>query len=78
MNSNVPALPSTSSFAAVVGRPRQTLLVRSHCEVFQRVVTEGIKQRLSHHYLGEDYDLRLEVDAYPTDEEGRLLCFGAT
>ena len=62
--------------------PRETLLGRSHWEVFpasvdapigrafRRVVAEGIEQHLTHNYVGEGYDLRLEVDAYPTDEGG--------
>ena len=66
----------------LLGRPRQTLLGRSHWEVFpasvgapigrafRRVVAEGIEQHLTHYYVGEGYDLRLEVDAYPTDEGG--------
>ena len=66
----------------LLGRPRETLLGRSHWELFpasvdspvgrafRRVVAEGIEQHLTHNYLGEGYDLRLEVDAYPTDEGG--------
>ena len=66
----------------LLDRPRETLLGRSHWAVFpasvdlpvgrafRRVVAEGIEQHLTHNYLGEGYDLRLEVDAYPTDEGG--------
>ena len=66
----------------LLGRPRETLLGRSHWEMFpasvdapigralRRVVAEGIEQHLTHDYAGEGYDLRLEVDAYPTDEGG--------
>jgi PAS domain S-box-containing protein len=66
----------------VLGRSRETLLGRSHWEVFpasfdapvgrafRRVVAEGIEQHFSHHYTGAGYDLHLEVDAYPTDEGG--------
>ena len=66
----------------LLARPRETLLGRSHWEMFpasvgapvgrafRRVVAEGIEQHLTHHYAGEGYDLRLELDAYPTDEGG--------
>ena len=40
---------------------------------FRRVVAEGIEQHLTHNYVGEGYDLRLEVDAYPTDEGGLAM-----
>ena len=66
----------------LLGRRRETLLGRLHWEAFpasvgapiglafRRVVAEGIEQHLTHNYVGEGYDLRLEVDAYPTDEGG--------
>ncbi|MBV9108742.1 MAG: PAS domain-containing protein, partial [Gemmatimonadetes bacterium] len=66
----------------LLGVSRETLVGRSHWEVFpasvdapvgrafRRVVAEGIEQHLVHHYTGEGYDLHLELDAYPTDEGG--------
>ena len=68
----------------LLGRSRDTLLGRSHWEVFpasaladspvgnafRRVVAEGVEQHLTHHYTGEGYDFFLELDAYPTDEGG--------
>lgn len=69
----------------LLGLSRTTIVGRSHWEVFpasvdapigaalRRVVEEGTEEHLAHHYVGEGYDLYLEVDAYPTEEGGIAL-----
>ena len=66
----------------VLGKARDTMLGRTHWEVFpasvdtdagrayRRVVAEGVEQHLTQHYVGEGYDRHLEIDAYPTEEGG--------
>ncbi|HWJ23747.1 MAG TPA: PAS domain-containing protein [Gemmatimonadaceae bacterium] len=65
-----------------LGKPRDELLGRTHWEAFpasvgseaerqyRRVATEGVETHFAHHYVGEGYDVRLEIDAYPTDDQG--------
>ncbi|WP_298236515.1 ATP-binding protein [uncultured Azohydromonas sp.] len=66
----------------LVSKSRREMLGRTHWDVFpasvdvdaghayQRVVAEGVEQHLQQHYVGEGYDLHLEIDAYPTEEGG--------
>jgi signal transduction histidine kinase len=37
---------------------------------YRRVQAEGVEAHFAHHYVGEGYDVHLEIDAYPTDEHG--------
>lgn len=69
----------------ILGLSRTAMVGRSHWEVFpasvdapigaalRRVVEERTEVHLTHHYVGEGYDLHLEVDAYPTEEGGVAL-----
>ncbi|WP_084267773.1 PAS domain-containing protein [Azohydromonas lata] len=66
----------------LVSKSRREVLGRTHWDVFpasvdldaghayRRVVTEGVEQHLHQHYVGEGYDVHLEIDAYPTEEGG--------
>lgn len=66
----------------MTGRPSEDLIGRTHWEVFpaslemdvatayRRVVAERVEQHLQQHYLGDGYDLHLEIDAYPTEDGG--------
>ena len=66
----------------VLGKPREEMLGRTHWDVFpasanaepgqqyRRVQAEGTEAHFTHHYVGEGYDVYLEIDAYPTDEQG--------
>ena len=68
-----------------LGRERATLLGLSYREAFpwtvdgpvesacRRVVEDGVEQHFSCHWTGGGYDVRLEIDAYPTDEGGVAL-----
>ena len=67
------------------GKRREELIGRTHWEVFpasvhmeawrayHRVVNEGVEAHLTEHYVGEGYDVHLEIDAYPTPERGVAL-----
>ncbi|WP_374047056.1 PAS domain-containing protein [Massilia sp. YIM B02443] len=68
-----------------LGRQRATLLGRSYLEAFpwmvdspveracRRVVEDGVEQHFTYHRKGGGFDVRLEIDAYPTDEGGVAL-----
>jgi PAS domain S-box-containing protein len=68
-----------------VGRTADELRGMTHWEAFpasvgteaerhyRRVVAERAEAHFTHHYVGEGYDLHVEVDAYPTDEGGIAL-----
>ncbi|WP_084150717.1 PAS domain-containing sensor histidine kinase [Azohydromonas australica] len=69
----------------LVSKSRQEMLGRTHWDVFpasveldagrayRQVITEGVEQHLQQHYVGEGYDLHLEIDAYPTEEGGAAI-----
>ncbi|MEJ7810612.1 MAG: ATP-binding protein [Gemmatimonadaceae bacterium] len=65
-----------------LGRPRATLLGKTHWEAFpasvgaeperqyRRVAAERVETHFVHHYVGEGYDFHLEIDAYPARDGG--------
>jgi len=65
-----------------LGKPRESLVGLTHGEAFpasvgsaverqyQRVIAERTEVHITHHYLGDGYDRHLEIDAYPTLEDG--------
>jgi PAS domain S-box-containing protein len=68
-----------------LGKSRDELCGRSHWDVFpsaigteverqyRRVIDERVDVHLAHHYVGEGYDVYLEIDAYPTEDGGIAL-----
>jgi PAS domain S-box-containing protein len=66
----------------LLGREADTLLGRTHWELFpasvgteverryRRVAAEGVEERFAHHHVGDGYDWHLEIDAYPTEDAG--------
>ena len=68
-----------------LGKTRDEFVGRTHWDAFpasvgseaerqyRRVVAERIEAHFTHHYVGEGYDLHLEIDAYPTDEGGAAI-----
>jgi PAS domain S-box-containing protein len=66
----------------VLGVSKESFLGRTHWEAwpasagtvvereYRRVVAERADAHFTHHYVGEQYDVHLEIDAYPTDEGG--------
>lgn len=66
----------------LTGMSRAEMLGRTHWEVFpasvtneagdayRRVVAEGVELHFVQHYVGEGYDVHLEIDAYPTEAGG--------
>ncbi|MDB4905437.1 MAG: hypothetical protein JWO05_221 [Gemmatimonadetes bacterium] len=53
------------AFPASLGTPAE--------EAYRRVQRTGVEEHLVHHYVGEGYDRHLEIDVYPTDEQGVAL-----
>jgi PAS domain S-box-containing protein len=65
-----------------LGKRRDELLGKTHWEAFpgsagteaerqyRLVQAERVETHFEHHYVGEGYDVDLEIDAYPTDAEG--------
>ena len=65
-----------------LGKSREELIGRTHWEVFpaslgtpleaayRRVAADGVEAHLTHHYVGEGYDVHLEIDAYPSGADG--------
>jgi PAS domain S-box-containing protein len=63
----------------MLGMRRDAMLGRTHWDVFpasvgaeperqyRRVQAEGVEAHFTHHYVGEGYDVHLEIDAYPTE-----------
>ena len=68
-----------------LGKPRDAFVGRTHWEAFpasvgseverqyRRVVAERTEAHFTHHYVGEGYDVHLEIDAYPTDDGGAAI-----
>ena len=64
------------------GKQRSEMLGRTHWDVFpasvtngagdryRRVASERVEEHFTQHYVGEGYDVHLEIDAYPSDEGG--------
>ena len=65
-----------------LGVPADALLGRTAWEAFpatlgteierqyRRVQGEHVEAHFAHHYVGEGYDFHVEIDAYPTEEDG--------
>ncbi|HET7456467.1 MAG TPA: PAS domain-containing protein [Gemmatimonadaceae bacterium] len=64
-----------------LGVGRDQLLGKTHWEAFpasvgseaerqyRRVAAERVEAHFTHHYVGEGYDVHLEIDAYPVDDD---------
>ncbi|MEO8564068.1 MAG: PAS domain-containing protein [bacterium] len=64
------------------GRPREDLVGRTHWDAFpgsvgaeperqyRRAVTERVEAHFITHYVGDGYDVHVEIDAYPTGDNG--------
>ena len=65
-----------------VDKTLEEMVGRTHWEVFpasldmeiapayRRIVAEGVEAHFKQHYVGDGYDVHLDLDAYPTDEGG--------
>ena len=65
-----------------LGVPREHLLNRTHWDAFpasvgsvaemhyRRAMAERVEIHFAHRYVGEGYDRHLEIDVYPTDDDG--------
>ena len=65
-----------------LGVPREQLVGRTHWDAFpasvgsaaemhyRRAMAERLEIHFAHHYVGEGYDRHLEIDVYPTDDDG--------
>ncbi len=85
MDAEFRVLTLNPSAERAIGLPREELVGRSHWELFpasvgsgaereyRRVLAERTEAHFTHRYLGDGYDLHLEIDAYPTDEGGIAL-----
>jgi len=82
MDGEFTILTINQSAERVLGRASAELTGRTHWEAFpasvgteperqyRRVVAEQVEAHFSHHYVGEGYDVELEIDAYPTAAGG--------
>ncbi|HET7188875.1 MAG TPA: PAS domain-containing protein [Gemmatimonadaceae bacterium] len=82
MDANYRILTLNASAERNLGVPRDSLIGRTHWEAFpasigtiveaqyRRVMAERVEAHFTHHYVGEQYDRHLEIDAYPTDDGG--------
>ena len=64
------------------GKSRSEMLGRSHWDVFpasvangagdryKRVMRDRVEEHFNQHYVGEGYDVHLEIDAYPSEDGG--------
>ena len=65
-----------------LGVPQSSMIGRTHWEVFpasvgslaeeqyRRAMRERVPVHFAHHYVGDGYDVHLEIDVYPTDDGG--------
>ena len=82
MDANYRILTLNASAERNLGVARESLIGLTHWEAFpasvgtiveaqyRRVMAERVEVHFTHHYVGEQYDRYLEIDAYPTDEGG--------
>ena len=85
MDADFRILTMNASAERNLGQPREAFIGRTHWDAFpasigtqiereyRRVVAEHVESHFSYHYVGEQYDRHLEIDAYPTDEGGIAL-----
>jgi PAS domain S-box-containing protein len=85
MDADFRILTVNAAAERALGRSAEELRGLTHWEAFpasvgteaerqyRRVAAEGVEAHFAHHYEGEGYDRRLEIDAYPTDEGGVAL-----
>ena len=85
MDANFRILTLNASAERNLGVPRESLIGLTHWEAFpasvgtpveetyRRVMSERVEAHITHHYVGEQYDRHLEIDAYPTDDGGAAI-----
>ncbi|HET9011228.1 MAG TPA: PAS domain-containing protein, partial [Gemmatimonadaceae bacterium] len=85
MDANFRILTLNASAERNLGVARERLIGLTHWEAFpaslgtkveetyRRVMAERVEAHITHHYVGEQYDRHLEIDAYPTDDGGMAV-----
>jgi PAS domain S-box-containing protein len=78
-------LTANAAAERMIGMPREAFLGRSHWEVFpgsrgteperhyRRARAERVEAHFTHHYVDATHDLHVEIDAYPTDDDGLAI-----
>ena len=85
MDAGFRILTMNASAERNLGQRRETFIGRTHWDAFpasvgtpleqeyRRVMAERVESHFTHHYVGEQYDRHLEIDAYPTENGGIAL-----
>jgi PAS domain S-box-containing protein len=82
MDAELRVVTMNKSAERLLARPRAELVGRTHWDVFpaslgaelehqyRRVAAERVEAHFTHHYVAENYDAHLEIDAYPASGGG--------
>jgi len=85
MDADFRILTVNAAAERALGRPKEDLVGRTHWEAFpasigteverqyRKVQAEAVEVHFRYRYVGEGYDRLLEIDGYPTDEQGVAL-----